>query len=308
MAATITAVSLFTGEVEGKGILGSPVAPLIVPFRTRRFSAMRICYLGAVSALVDLRRDSLADRKKRGRRNAWVKRERYEPGTFSSVDLSTSDADGARVFYGELFGWEFEDSEIPGGGVYTMCHVQGDAVAAIVQQDEQPGHWNNYLTVLSADKTAAKARQLGANVFEEPFDVMVASRMAVFADPTGAVLCIWQPRAHIGARRVNDAGCLAWNEFQSSDPEAATAFYARLLGWESEPMEEDGKLVYLLIRNAGSSNGGIMPMTEQYGGAPPHWLAHFTVSSCNDAVAKVRELGGEALVEPLDLGPAASRS
>ncbi len=67
------------------------------------------------------------------------KRERYEPGTFCWVDLSTSDAAGAKVFYGELFGWEFEDSEIPGGGAYTMCHVQGDAVAAIVQQDEQPG-------------------------------------------------------------------------------------------------------------------------------------------------------------------------
>jgi uncharacterized protein len=99
------------------------------------------------------------------------KRERYEPGTFSWVDLSASDADGAKVFYGELFGWEFEDNEVPGGDVYTMCHVQGDAVAAIVQQDEQPGHWNNYVTVVSADETAAKARQLGAKVFEEPFDV-----------------------------------------------------------------------------------------------------------------------------------------
>ena len=48
------------------------------------------------------------------------KRERYGPGTFSWVDLSTSDAEGAKVFYGELFSWELEDNEIPGGGVYTM--------------------------------------------------------------------------------------------------------------------------------------------------------------------------------------------
>ncbi len=147
------------------------------------------------------------------------KRERYEPGTFSWVDLSTSDADGAKVFYGELFGWEFEDNEVPGGGVYTMCYVQGDAVAAIVQQNEQPGHWNSYVTVVSSDETAAKARQLGAKVFEEPFDVMEAGRMAVLADPSGAVLCVWQPRAHAGARRVNDIGCLTWNELQSRDPE-----------------------------------------------------------------------------------------
>ncbi len=230
------------------------------------------------------------------------KRERYEPGTFSWVDLSTSDAEGAKVFYGELFGWGFEDNEVPGGSVYTMCYVQGDTVAAIVQQDEQPGHWNNYVTVTSADETAAKARQLGANVFEEPFDVMEAGRMAVFADPTGAVLCVWQPRAHIGARRVNDPGCLTWNELQSRDPETAGAFYAGLFGWETEPIEDDGKLVYVTIRNAGSANGGIMPMTEQHGDAPPYWLAYFTVPSCDGAIAKVRELGGDALAGPLDIG------
>jgi len=229
------------------------------------------------------------------------KREHYEPGTFCWVDLSTSDAGGAKAFYGQLFGWEFEDSEIPGGGVNTMCHVRGDAVAAIVQQDEQPGHWNNYVTVISADETAAKAKQLGANVFEEPFDVMEAGRMAVFADPTGAVLCVWQPREHIGAGRVNDPGCLTWNELQSRDPEMASTFYAGLFGWETEPIEDDGKLVYVTIRNAGSANGGIMPMTEQHGDAPPHWLPYFTVLSCDGAVAKVRELGGDALVGPFDV-------
>jgi uncharacterized protein len=229
-------------------------------------------------------------------------RTRYEPGTFCWVDLSTSDADGAKAFYGDLFGWEFEDSEIPGGGVYTMCHVQGDAVAAIVQQDERPGHWNNYVTVMSADETAAKARQLGANVFEEPFDVMDAGRMAVFADPGGAVLCVWQPREHIGAQRVNDPGCLTWNELQSRDPEKTAAFYAELFGWEMEPVEESGKLAYVTIENTGSMNGGIMPMTEQHGDAPPHWLAYFTVPSCDEAVARVRELGGEGLVGPLNIG------
>jgi hypothetical protein len=39
-------------------------------------------------------------------------------------------------------------------------------------------------------------------------------------------------------------------------------------------MEEDGKLDYVVIQNAGSSNGGIMPITEQHGDAPPYWLAY----------------------------------
>ena len=37
------------------------------------------------------------------------KRESYEPGMFCSVDLATTDAEGAKRFYGGLFGWEGED-------------------------------------------------------------------------------------------------------------------------------------------------------------------------------------------------------
>ena len=227
------------------------------------------------------------------------KRESYAPGTFCWVDLSTSDVDGAKAFYGELFGWEFEDSDLPGGGVYTMCRVEGDEVAAIVRQDEQPGHWNNYVAVTSADETAAKAKKLGADVIEEPFDVMEAGRMAVLADPDGAVLCIWEPREHAGASRVNDPGCLTWNDLQTKNPSPAIDFYAALLEWGMEPMEEDGKLVYVTIKNAGSSNGGIMPSQN---GGPPFWLPYFTVASSEDVLRKARELGGEVLAGPLDIG------
>jgi len=229
-------------------------------------------------------------------------RESYQPGTFSWLDLSTSDAAGAKAFYGGLFGWEFEDSEIPGGGVYTMCHLQGDEVAAIMQQDEHPGHWNNYVTVANADETTAKAKQLGAEVFEEPFEVMEAGRMAVLADPVGAMICVWEPRDHIGAGRVNDAGCMAWNELQTRGVGTASDFYAGLFGWEMQPIEQDGKTVYMTIQNSGRMNGGFMPMAESHGDAPSFWLTYFAVASCDDAVAKVKELGGSLLAGPMEPG------
>ena len=192
------------------------------------------------------------------------KRQSYEPGTFSWVDLSTPDAEGAKAFYGGLFGWEFRDDGIP-GGVYTMCLREGDEVGAIVQQDEQPAHWNNYVSVVSADETAAKAKQLDAAVIEEPFDVMGLGRMAVLADPGGAMLCVWEPRSHIGAGRVNDLSCMGWNELQTRDSEEAGDFYSALFGWETEPIEDNGMLVYTTIKNAGSQNGGFMPMSEERG-------------------------------------------
>lgn len=236
------------------------------------------------------------------------KRERYEPGTFSWVDLATTDPMGAKAFYGELFGWEAEDMPAGEAGTYTMLRLDGDEVCALYELDAEKReqgvspHWFSYVSVADADATATRARELGGMVYGEVFDVLDAGRMATIQDPTGAMLAVWQPRRHIGAHRVNDPGCLTWNELQTRDPETAATFYSGLFSWGTEPIEEDGRLAYVMIKNAGSRNGGIMPMAEQHGDAPSYWLAYFTVTSCEDAVAKVRDLGGEVLAGPLDIG------
>jgi hypothetical protein len=230
-------------------------------------------------------------------------RKSYEPGTFCWADLSTADVEGAKAFYGDLLGWEFRDDEIPGGGTYTMCYVGGDDVAAMVEQNQQPGHWNHYVSVGSADGATAEARRLGATVLEEPFDVMDVGRMAVLADPDGAVFCVWEAREHAGAARVNDPGCMTWNDLQSRRPEEAAAFYAGLFGWSMEPITEDGRTVYVTIKNsAGRMNGGIMPTTETSAEAPSFWLIYFTVPSCDAAVARTEELGGCVLAGPMEPG------
>ncbi len=127
--------------------------------------------------------------------------------------------------------------------------------------------------------------------------------MAVFADPSGAMLCVWEPWEHIGAGRVNDPGCVGWNELQTRDPETAVAFYSALFGWKAEPIEQDGATVYVTIKNqADWMNGGIMPMTGQSDAAPPFWMTYFIVPSCDEAVARVKELGGGVLAGPMEPG------
>ena len=219
------------------------------------------------------------------------KRERYEPGTFCWVDLATTDPAGAKTFYGELFGWKAEDMPADGAGTYTMLRLDSDEVCGLYELGAEwreqcvSPYWFSYVSVEDADATVARARDLGGAVYEEAFDVMDAGRVAVIGDPTGAALAAWQPRQHIGASRVNDPGCLGWNELQSREPEAAASFYSALFGWETETIEENGKPVYVTIKNGGRSNGGIMPMTDQHGDAPPHWLPYFIVPSCDDAAA-----------------------
>jgi predicted enzyme related to lactoylglutathione lyase len=58
------------------------------------------------------------------------------PGTFSWVDLATTDATAAKSFYGGLFGWEMRDGDSGGGAVHTTCHLDGDAVCGLVEMPD----------------------------------------------------------------------------------------------------------------------------------------------------------------------------
>jgi predicted enzyme related to lactoylglutathione lyase len=225
------------------------------------------------------------------------KRTEHAPGTFSWVDLSTGDAAAAKSFYGGLFDWEFEDNEVPGGAIYSVCKVDGSGVCAIAEQQEVPPHWNNYVTVTSADDAAAKARELGAKIIEEPFEVMDVGRMSVLSDPTGAALCVWQPGSSIGAEVVNVPGALTWNELHTPDIPAAISFYSDLFGWTTERMGDGEGPEYHVIRNGERSNGGIMGSQE---GEPAHWLPYFATSGLDTAIAKAKEGGGKLWIGPID--------
>jgi predicted enzyme related to lactoylglutathione lyase len=236
------------------------------------------------------------------------KRESYEPGTFCWADLATPNPAGAKVFYAELFGWEAQDVLAGEVGTYTVLRLGGDEVCGLYEMNAErsegsiPPQWLAHVSVEDADAVVSRSRELGGTVYGEAFDVGEQGRFAMVQDPSGAVLAAWQSGTDIGARRVNDPGCMTWNELQTREPERMAAFYAELFGWEMEAQRENGRLAYVIIKNAGSSNGGIMPMTEQHGALPPFWLTYFTVPSCNSAAATVRKLGGMVLAGPMDLG------
>jgi uncharacterized protein len=231
-------------------------------------------------------------------------RTEYTPGTFSWADLSTSDPEAAKAFYGGLFGWAADDMPAGEGVVYSMMSLDGKYVAGLgPQPDGQreagvPPLWNSYVTVESADASAALAADLGGTVHAGPFDVVDAGRMAVITDPQGAFFMIWEKRARIGADLVNAPGALCWNELATTDPAAAGEFYAALLGWQVTPME-DMPMTYFVIMNGEQSNGGI---TELSPGPPPHWLVYFATEDIDAGLAKVGELGGTKLSGPHDIG------
>jgi uncharacterized protein len=220
----------------------------------------------------------------------------HAPGTFSWADLSTTDTEGAKAFYTGLFGWDTEDNPVPEGGVYTMLKKGGKAVAALsgVQQEGQPPAWNSYVTVESADDSAAAADEHGGTVVTGAFDVMDVGRMAVVQDPTGAFYCIWEPGTSIGAERVNEPGALTINQLNTSDHQRAQEFYAGVFGWRFEQVAE-GDQPYWGIYNGDRLNGGMME--EQ----PSAWLVYFGSESVDDDAGRVVELGGRVIVPPMSV-------
>ena len=234
-----------------------------------------------------------------------AERTKYTPGTFSWTDLATTDQDGAKQFYGQLFGWSAVDFPIDENTTYSMMQIGGKDVAAISPQPQQqrdagvPPLWNSYVTVESADATADRAQKLGATVHAPAFDVMDVGRMAVIQDPQGAFFMPWEPKQHIGASLVNAPGALSWNELASVDPEASADFYRELFGWKIEQFE-GMQMTYLGIQNAdGHGNGGIRSTMEN---EPTYWLVYFGTADAEADTGRAGELGGTVLAPATDIG------
>jgi uncharacterized protein len=224
-------------------------------------------------------------------------RDSYAPGTFCWADLGTTDADAAKAFYSGVFGWEAVDQAAGEAGTYTTFKLDGRDIAALYEMGEAERgsltpHWSSYVSVEDVDELAPTVLELGGEVLAHPFDVMQSGRMTALKDPTGATVNLWQPREQIGAGRVNDVGCMVWNELATPDPARARDFFAALLGWTVEP-EESG---YGVIKNNGALNGGVRPPQD---GEPTHWLVYFTIASLDDAVKKIRAAGGSVIAGPM---------
>ncbi len=229
------------------------------------------------------------------------------PGSFSWIELATTDQAAAKSFYTSLFGWEIFDVPMGPDQAYTMFQLEGrDAAAGYRLNAEQqaggvPPHWNIYIAVADADETAGRVASLGGKVIAPPFDVMEHGRMAIIQDPTGATFSIWQPRTHTGTQIAGVDGTLCWADLNSPDRDKAVPFYSALFGWQFEPGKDGDASGYLHIKNAGAFIGGATPSKFLPPGAPPHWLAYFLTSNCDASTEKAKSLGASVWVPPSDI-------
>jgi predicted enzyme related to lactoylglutathione lyase len=251
--------------------------------------------------------------------------DRYIPGVPCWIDTTQPDPGAAVEFYGQLFGWQFEDVMPPESPArYYMARLPGGDVGAVSSQAEgapEAAVWNTYVWVTDADETAAKVREVGGSVLMEPMDVFDSGRMAIFADPAGAVFSAWQAKTHRGAAVVNAPGSLNFNTLNTRDVEGARAFYGAVFGWELLPLGD--AFVWAMpaygdfleqrtpgLRKQTADMGAPARFEEVVAAAraipddqpdtPAHWGVTFGVEDADAVAAKAAELGGRVVVPPFD--------
>jgi predicted enzyme related to lactoylglutathione lyase len=253
-------------------------------------------------------------------------RDRYIPGVPCWTDTSQPDPESAVAFYSGLFGWDFEDTMPEGSeGRYFIGRIRGGDVAAVgsVPEGAPPAAmWNTYVWVESADETADKVRAAGGRVLTEPFDVMEAGRMAVCADPDGAVFSAWQPNRHRGAQIVNEHASVNFNVLNTRDPEGAARFYGSVFGWEvlgmdggfqawklpgyGDHLEEENPDLRKNMAEMGAPEGfedvvaSLVRIADDQPDVPAHWSVTFAVDDADAIAEKATELGGKVVVPPFD--------
>lgn len=228
----------------------------------------------------------------------------YEPGTPCWVDLMTTDVGGAAGFYRELFGWDAVDQGAEFGG-YRMCELRGKPVAGLgpAQQEGMPPAWLTYVAVQDADVATKAVTAAGGQVFAEPMEIPARGRMAVFADPSGAVFGVWEPRGFGGAELVNETGAFCWNELATRRTDTAGTFYHAVFGWEPDE-QQMGEMRYTEWKLGGRSIGGMMTMDPAIpAGVPPYWSVYFAVENTDATVARTTELGGRVVMPATDIPP-----
>jgi predicted enzyme related to lactoylglutathione lyase len=213
-------------------------------------------------------------------------------------DLMTNDVERAKRFYAELFAWRIK-TEGEWAFIYTAEGEDHCGTVMAMQGPPRPSHWVPYIAVEDLAVSMDAIKQAGGKLHTGKLAAGKTGTFAMAADPQGAVFTAWQyADGHAGKPESDTpppAGHFCWDELLTSDPDAATAFYAKALGLGSEKMSMPGMDYTLLLRGAKRPDGkprqagGLMKLPP---GVPhPLWLSYVAVADCDQTMERAKRLG-----------------
>jgi predicted enzyme related to lactoylglutathione lyase len=224
------------------------------------------------------------------------------PGKFVWFDLLTEDVSAARGFYGEVFGWTFEDA--PGDDDYVLIRSGSAAIGGLAPVDERDfdvseSLWLGSLSVADVDAAASLVKSRGGELIVSPVDVDGRGRLAAVRDPAGAPLVLLRASGGDPADANPPVGGWLWVDLWTDDASAAKAFYAELVGYETREVEAGPDHVYHVLGRDGRARAGLVEIDMK--GIEPNWLPYVRVGNVGRTVERAREQGGSVLLQREDL-------
>jgi predicted enzyme related to lactoylglutathione lyase len=188
------------------------------------------------------------------------------------LELCSTDVDRSLAFYAGLFGWSHPVAETAGG--VTPIRLGRALVAGAVASE-----FDGWLTYLSAPDGA---------------------EAGVVVDPSGARVGLATDASHprFGARSV--PGAPAWFELHTIDFAAAVPFYRERFGWTPVSLGDSDTFRMVVNGDPATATAGIYDAVRDDLDDESAWMPYFAVEDADLAAARVRELGGALLDQPVD--------
>ena len=220
-------------------------------------------------------------------------------------DLLTNTPEASRRFYGELFGWEFEQPRVfvgvGSGDSYMLIRHEGQLIGGMVDtnalgKEENISQWITTISVADIDAAVGRVAAAGGKVVNPPESIGERGEMAIIEDSTGALFAMIQTRGGDPADSEPVHNGWLWDEVWTGDVAAATGFYEAVLGLRHEDVDiEDAERSYRILKGGDRPRVGVLQ--NPFEGERPVWVNYIRVEDPSAVTARVEGLGGRVLVE-----------
>lgn len=102
---------------------------------------------------------------------------------------------------------------------------------------------------------------------------------------------------------IQEPGAINWIDLTVPDAARVRDFYQQVVGWQVTPVEMGGYHDYAMTsQSGGKSVAGVCHSRGTNEGIPPVWLIYITVQNLDASTARVLELGGRVIRQPVNIG------
>jgi predicted enzyme related to lactoylglutathione lyase len=221
------------------------------------------------------------------------------------ADLWTSDVEGSRTFYSELFGWGALPPAPEFGGYFIFERHGAETAGAMGSMGDMAANdtWKPYFCTEDIGDSLAKVEAAGGAVPMGAMAVAALGTQAIATDPSGAVFGLWQPGTFSGFSVLGEHGTPSWFELHTRDHARALDFYREVFGYEIAMVSDTDEFRYATFRAAGGDEdcGGIADARSWLSSDDEaQWAVYWHVDDAAAAARRVTELGGVVVDGPDD--------